>query len=60
MQRDEALFIKCFDSAEDGRARVAAHTGFDDPTTPSNAPPRDEYRIKEAGLLSGIECTRGN
>jgi len=41
MQPDEALLIKCFDSAEDGKARFAAHTGFDDPTSPADAPPRE-------------------
>lgn len=34
MQRNEALFLKCFDSATDGRARLTAHTAFDDPTVP--------------------------
>lgn len=46
MQRDEALFIKCFDSAEDGRARFAAHTGFDDPTSPLDAPPRESIELR--------------
>jgi hypothetical protein len=46
MQRDEALFIKCFDSAEDGRARFAAHTGFDDPTSPPDAPPRESIELR--------------
>lgn len=40
MQRDEALVFKVYDSATDGRARFTAHTAFDDPTTPPNAPPR--------------------
>lgn len=46
MQRDEALFIKCFDSAEDGRARFAAHTGFDDPTSALDAPPRESIELR--------------
>lgn len=46
MQPDEALLIKCFDSAEDGRARFAAHTGFDDPTSPVNAPPRESIELR--------------
>jgi hypothetical protein len=46
MQSDEALFIKCFDSAEDGRARFAAHTGFDDPTSPPDAPPRESIELR--------------
>jgi len=28
---DEPLFIKCYDSLEDGRARRVPHTAFDDP-----------------------------
>ncbi|MCP6762114.1 MAG: methyltransferase [Fischerella sp. CENA71] len=46
MHRDEALFIKCFDSAEDGRARFAAHTAFEDPTSPSDAPPRESIELR--------------
>lgn len=46
MRRNEAIFIKCFDSAEDGRARFAAHTGFDDPTSPLNAPPRQSIELR--------------
>ena len=34
MRREEVLFLKCYDSATDGRARFAAHTAFDDPTSP--------------------------
>jgi hypothetical protein len=46
MQEDEALLIKCFDSAEDGRARFTAHTAFDDPTSPPNAPPRESIELR--------------
>ncbi|OUL32425.1 methyltransferase [Nostoc sp. RF31YmG] len=46
MQRNEALFIKCFDSAEDGRARFAAHTAFEDPTSPLDAPPRESIELR--------------
>ncbi|GAB1537543.1 hypothetical protein NUACC21_01880 [Scytonema sp. NUACC21] len=46
MQKDEALLIKCFDSAEDGRARFTAHTAFDDPTSPSDAPPRESIELR--------------
>lgn len=50
MQPDEALFIKCFDSAEDGRARFAAHTGFDDPTSPPDAAPRQSIELRTVVL----------
>jgi hypothetical protein len=46
MRRDEVLLIKCFDSAEDGRARLAVHTAFDDPTSPPNAPPRESIEVR--------------
>lgn len=40
MQRDEALVFKVYDSADDGRARFTAHTSFEDPATPPEAPAR--------------------
>jgi hypothetical protein len=46
MQADEALVIKCFDSAKDGRARIAVHTAFDDPTTPPDPPPRESIEVR--------------
>lgn len=46
MHRDEALFIKCFDSAEVGHARFAAHTAFADPTSPADAPPRESIELR--------------
>ena len=41
MTMDEALLIKTYDSATDGRARFTIHTAFDDPMTPPGAPPRE-------------------
>jgi hypothetical protein len=46
MRRDEALIFKCYDSETDGRARFTAHTAFDDPTTPADAPPRESIEIR--------------
>jgi hypothetical protein len=46
MNRDEALLLKCYDSAEDGRARFTAHTGFDDPTSLPEAPPRESIEAR--------------
>jgi hypothetical protein len=46
MQSDEAVLLKCYDSADDGRARMTAHTGFDDPTSPSDAPPRESIEAR--------------
>jgi len=41
IQPDEALIIKTYDSAHDGRARFAPHTAFNDPTAAADAPPRE-------------------
>lgn len=42
---DEALLIKCHDSAPD-KARLALHTAFEDPTTPAVAPPRQSIEFR--------------
>ena len=46
MQSDEAVLIRCFDSAREGPHRFSAHTGFDDPETPPNAPPRESIEVR--------------
>jgi hypothetical protein len=46
MQRDEAMVFKTFDSIKDGRARWTAHTAFDDPNSPQDAPPRESIEIR--------------
>ena len=46
MQADEAVLIRCFDSAREGAARFSAHTGFDDPTSPPDAPPRESIEVR--------------
>ena len=46
MQPDEALLLKCFDSATDGRARFAPHTAFEDPTAPADVLPRESIEIR--------------
>jgi hypothetical protein len=46
MTVDEALLLKCFDSATDGRARFAPHTAFADPSTPADAPPRESIELR--------------
>ena len=43
---DEALLLKCYDSAEDGTARFAPHSAFEDPTTPPDAPPRESIELR--------------
>ena len=46
LRRDEALLLKCFDSATDGRARLAVHSAFEDPTTTGDAPPRESIEVR--------------
>jgi hypothetical protein len=46
LERDEVILLKCYDSKEDGRARFSAHSAFDDPTTPPDAPPRESIEVR--------------
>jgi hypothetical protein len=46
MKADEALLLKCYDSATDGRTRFAPHTAFVDPTTPAGTPPRESIEVR--------------
>jgi len=46
MRPDEAVLIRCFDSARSGPARFSAHGAFDDPETPDNAPPRESIEVR--------------
>ena len=46
MQPDEAVLIRCFDSSLEGARRFSAHTGFDDPETPPDAPPRESLEVR--------------
>jgi len=45
MRADEAMVLKCFDS-DPARARFTAHTAFDDPTSPPNAPARESIEVR--------------
>jgi hypothetical protein len=46
MTADEALLLKCYDSATDGRTRFGPHTAFVDPTTPADAAPRESIEVR--------------
>ncbi|OUL19688.1 CmcJ/NvfI family oxidoreductase [Nostoc sp. 106C] len=46
MRPNEVIFIKCFDSAENGPARFSAHSAFDDPTSPADAPARQSIELR--------------
>ncbi len=45
-QFNEALLLKTFDSATDGRARRVAHTAFTNPLAPPDAPPRESIESR--------------
>ena len=38
--------LKCYDSKEDGRARFTAHSAFDDPSSPPEAPARESIEVR--------------
>ena len=46
MSRDEALLLKCYDSAQNGIARFAPHTAFEDPTAPVDVLPRESIELR--------------
>jgi hypothetical protein len=46
MQTDEAMLLKCFDSATDGRTRYTAHTGFANPRAAAGTPPRQSIEVR--------------
>lgn len=46
MHYGEALLIKTFDSATDGRARRSIHTAFDNPLAPADAPARESIESR--------------
>ncbi len=52
MQRQEAMLIKCYDSSDDGRARFTAHSAFDDPGTPEDAPARESIEVRTLAFFA--------
>jgi hypothetical protein len=46
MEEDEAVLIKCYDSATDGRARFSPHCAFADPTAPADILPRESIELR--------------
>ena len=46
MEANQALLLKCYDSETDGRARFMAHSAFEDPTSPPDAPPRESIEVR--------------
>jgi hypothetical protein len=50
MQRNEAIVFKTYDSHHD-RARWAPHAAFSDPTSPSDARPRESIEIRAFAIF---------
>lgn len=50
MTRDEAVLIKCFDSAQDGRARFSLHSAFELPES-EQAAPRESIEVRAFALF---------
>jgi hypothetical protein len=46
MTPEEFLLLKIYDSAGDSIARLSAHTSFEDPTSPADAPPRRSIELR--------------
>jgi hypothetical protein len=46
MRADQALLLKTYDSAVDGRARFVGHSAFEDPTTPADAHRRESIEVR--------------
>lgn len=50
MQPDELLVFKLCDS-QPGAVQYTAHTSFDDPTSPPDAPPRQSFEVRTIAFL---------
>ena len=46
MASDEAVLIKTYDSAMDGRNRFTIHTAFEDPNSAADAAPRQSLETR--------------
>ena len=46
MKRNEAIIFKVYDSEKNGKSRFVAHTSFDDPDSPADAPPRESIEMR--------------
>ena len=46
MQKEEVMFLKCYDTATDGRACFTGHTGFYNPACPEDFLPRESIELR--------------
>jgi hypothetical protein len=51
METSEAMLLKCYDSASD-RARFTAHSAFEDPTSPADAPTRESIEVRTLAFFA--------
>ena len=51
MQKNEVMLLKCYDS-DAHRARFTAHTAFDDPNSPPNAPARESIEVRTLAFFA--------
>ncbi len=51
LQPDEALLLKCFDSARQIAARYTAHCAFHDPSAPAGSPPRRSIEVRTVAFF---------
>lgn len=46
MQPDDVILLKCYDTADDGRAVFTGHTGFRNPACPPESKPRESIELR--------------
>jgi hypothetical protein len=51
MNADEVLLLKCYD-VDRRRARFTAHTAFDDPSSPADAPARESIEVRTLAFFA--------
>ena len=58
MAADEAVLVKCYNSARDGRTRFSLHAAFVDPTVPADAPPRESIEVRTFAFFNVYGANR--
>lgn len=56
MTPDEALIFRGYDSDEGIAHRFTAHTAFEDPNTPTDAPPRKSIELRAIAFFGGAQA----
>jgi hypothetical protein len=55
LRPDELVLLKIYDSQADGPVRLSAHTAFEDPTSPPDAPPRRSIEVRSLVFWRSID-----